>query len=508
MPWVILGPYWNRHLGNAFKRRPASIPIKVVKSGRNSLLAGFVMAASFFALTQLPSLRESYVTVFLIYFVIAGLAYVFVIYRLGKDVFAIKLIWAFAVLFQLILLFSSPTLSDDVYRYIWDGHLLNQGVNPYALPVNSPLLDAYDTPLRALVNHDWMASPYLPSIQIVFVIVSRLAHQSVLAFQITAIIINLLTGWMVMSILELVKRPRTYVLVYLWNPLVNIEFAHGAHLDSLMLLLMMAAFWLIVRSSKQIGGTAKQITLYGSILALAAATLTKFLPLLLVPIFFRRWGWRGFALYILLILGVLSSFAYGAGWGLTGPLDGTGIFGATRIYLQYWNYNSGIYHWLEVLFSGYQTPGAVPVEIVGEAPIQLAKAVTTGLLGFAVLTAGWLAWRTERNNLYLLRLSLIPLGAYLLLTPTLHPWYVTLVIPFIPFFLNRKDEHISYQDFIWPGIYFSIAVVFSYTTYLDPENLREHTWVRLMEYIPLYLLLGWAILRYIWKRKNLSSLTI
>jgi hypothetical protein len=461
------------------------------------------MGGSFIALMKLPNWRGAHVITFLACYLIAGLAYTFAVYRLGKDDPSLKFIWFFAILFQLILLFSSPTLSDDVYRYTWDGHLLNQRVNPYALPVNSPLLDAYDTPLRALVNHDWMASPYLPTTQLVFGIVSRLVPQSILSFQITAVIFNLFTGWVVMRILELVKLPRTYVLVYLWNPLVNIEFAHGAHSDSLMLFLMMGAFWLVVRSSKQVGGFAKQINLYGSVLALAAATLTKFLPLLLVPIFFRRWGWKGFVLYVLLIFGVLSSFAYGAGWGLTGPLDGTGIFGATRIYLQYWNYNSGIYHWLEVLFSGYQTPGAVPVEIVGETPILMAKAVTTGFLGLAVIGAGWLAWRQKRNILDLLHLSMIPFGAYLLLTSTLHPWYVTLVIPFLPFLLSRNGEPISHQAFIWPWIYFSIAVAFSYITYLDPENLREYIGVRLVEYVPLYFFLGWAIMKKGHVRNNL-----
>ena len=99
------------------------------------------------------------------------------------------------------------------------------------------------------------------------------------------------------------------------------------------------------------------------------------------------------------------------------------------------------------------------------------------------------------------------MGAYLLLASTIHPWYVTLVIPFLPFLLSRKEEPISYQKFIWPWIYFSIAVAFSYLTYIDPENLREYTWVRLVEYVPLYFLLGWALLNYGDVRKNLYLLS-
>jgi hypothetical protein len=466
------------------------------------------MAASFFVLTLLPSLRGSYGITFLICYLGTGVAYGIAVLRLERDNLPLKFVWSFAIVFQLILLFSSPTLSDDVYRYIWDGHLLNKGVNPYALPVNSSQLDVHNTPLRALVNHDWMASPYLPSSQLVFALVARLAPQSALSFQITAVIFNLLTGWIVINLLGLLRLPRQRVLIYLWNPLILVEFAHSAHMDALMLFLMMTTFWLIVRSSRQIGGTAEQAFLYGSVLVLAAATLTKSLPLLLVPIFYRRWGWKGMGLYLGITLGTLSFFAASAGWGLAGPLDGTGIFGAIRIYLQYWNYNSGIYHWLEVLFSGYKTPGAVPVEIVGENPILLARATTMGLLGLAVLASGWLAWRTKTDDLDLLRLSIIPLGAYLLLTSTLHPWYMTLVIPFLPFLTPREGEAISYRAFIWPWIYFSIAVAFSYLTYLDPDNLREYAWVRLVEYIPLYLLLGWAILQQTRQRKKQSLSTI
>jgi len=462
---------------------------------------GILALGSFFSLLELPSFRGTYTPAFLANFIIAGTAYAIAVHRLGKDRLQVNQIWGFAIILRLILLFTTPSLSDDVYRYIWDGHLLNQGVNPYALPVNSPLLDTFTIPLRALVNHDWMASPYLPAAQGVFWLVSRIgayngvydAAQSVLAFQVSATVFDLLTGWLVMDLLPRLGLRRSNVLLYLWNPLLIVEFAHGAHIDSLIIMLVMLALWLVVCYRKNVC----------SAILLAAATLTKPLPVLLVPILFRRWRWKGIWVYLGLIFGVLALFAIDAGWGLTGELNGTGIFGATRIYLQYWNYNSGIYHWLEVAFSGYQTAGAVPVEIVGETPILLAKAITTGLLGLVVLFTAWQVWRKERNSLDLLRLALIPMGAYLLLTPTVHPWYLTLIIPFLPFLQPQKGESTSYRAFIWPWIYFSIAVAFSYLTYYDPANFREYAQVRALEYVPTYLLLGLAILyKYVLSKKT------
>lgn len=73
---------------------------------------------------------------------------------------SLVLIAAPSVLFRVILLFTAPpTFSTDVYRYIWDGRLVNAGVNPYAHAVDSPLLDPFHSPLRRLINRSWKASP-------------------------------------------------------------------------------------------------------------------------------------------------------------------------------------------------------------------------------------------------------------------------------------------------------------------------------------------------------------
>jgi hypothetical protein len=130
----------------------------------------------------------------------------------------------------------------------------------------------------------------------------------------------------------------------------------------------------------------------------------------------------------------------------------------------------------------------VPPDVVGQWPVQAARLLVTLALGL-VLTAVWREnWRGA-DDVALLRLGMIPLGAYLLLTTTLHPWYVTLIIPLLPFLASGTGEaKLSYR-LILPWLYFSAAVPLSYLTYLDLDNLREYEWVRLIEYVPLYLLL-------------------
>lgn len=472
---------------------------KILDWGGISFISGILLAVCLALLIPLPGLRGPQVIAFLTLYLVAAAAYILVVFRLGVDNLPVGIIWGFALLFRILLLFTEQSLSDDVFRFIWDGSLLAQGINPYAQAVNSPLLDAYQIPARQLVNHDWMASPYLPAAQLLFVAVTGIAPENILAFQLAAITIDLSIAWLIFDCLRRLSIAPAGVLIYLWSPLVLTEFTNGAHIvDALMIFLVMLAFWLMIRAHK----TDRRVytAKLASVLAMVGATLTKGLPALLVPIFLRRWRWKWLLLYMLIIIAAISVFALNAGWGLFGPLDGVGVFGALRIYLGMWNFNSSLYHWLEVGLSGYPTPGAVPAEVVGQAPILAARFITSSAIMLISLLTGWWAWRLDApspgdyltRTLNLVRLSVIPVGAYLLLTHTVHPWYAAFIVPLLPFLLPRGEERSQVSRFIWPWLYFSIAVTLSYITYLDPHDLREYDLVRLIEYLPLFGLLIWA----------------
>jgi alpha-1,6-mannosyltransferase len=463
---------------------------------------------------------------------------------------ALTLIAGLAVLFRSALLWTTPpTLSGDVYRYIWDGRLANAGVSPYAHAVNSPLLDPFGSPQRALVNNNWMASPYLPAAQALFALVYRLVPGSPLAFQVAALLCDLLTGWMVVDLLGRLALPREWSLIYFWHPLVVVEFAHGAHVDAWMVCLMMASLWALIALRSR----------FLSAVALAAATLTKGLPVLLLPVLARRWRWPYLLLYLGLIAAACVPIGLTAGWGLVAPPNGEGLLGALLIYGAYWNFNGGLYHWLEVLFSGYSTPNPVPQEVVGWLPIYAAKAVMAlGLVGTLLVV-----WRKGQGidrsepassglpnsglrpfsggpdragrgrpdlgvGLTILWLSLVPLTAYLLLATTVHPWYATWIVPLLPFLGKAPSWHRvpsrhrdaaatavetpqvpavegassvaegaslcpePYPPYLWPLLYFSLVLPLSYLSYLDPSHPREYALVRAFEYVPVYLWLLWA----------------
>jgi len=344
--------------------------------------------------------------------------------------------------------------------------LITQGVNPYAEPVNSTALDGYDSPLRERVEHDWMASPYPPAGQLVFAGTYSLAHQSPTAMQIAFTAFDLATGVVLVLLLQRLKKAPGLVVLYLWNPLIIVEFAHGAHVDSLMTLLVVLALYLFY--------TGRQT---GSAITLALATLTKFIPVLLIPVFIQRWGWRRALLYVAVItLGLLPFL--GAGLGLTGELDGRGIFGAVRIYNANWKTNDGLFYWL-----------ARALEPLSQEPVALAHFISLGFLGLVGLWVFNAARRnaSEPDPVRAIHHSALLVSAYVLLSPVVFPWYLTWLLALLPLVQVRKSWPVILFSLGW--LYFSAAVNLSYLFYLDPANPRELEWVRSVEYIPLWIAL-------------------
>jgi hypothetical protein len=387
-------------------------------------------------------------------------------------------LWGGAIAFRLLLLFTTPTLSDDVYRYLWDGHVTAHGVNPYAYAIDSSALDYLDSPARALANHRWMASPYLPAAQLLFWAMAILFPPESLPVQAAMILVDLLTAALLAHLLRRAGLPPYRLLLYLWHPLVVVEVAHGAHLDAWMTLLMLLAVWLTF--SPKPGN----LSTWGAPAALAAATLTKFLPALLLPALLWRWRWSQRGLYAALVTAALLPFGLTAGWGLTGPLDGMGLFGAMRVYADQWNFNSGLFHGLEV--------GLLPWLGVTNPTLW-----TKRLMGLALLGTLAVMWRLTPHAPTLrasLRGLAVPFMAYLLLTPTVHPWYALPALAFVPFLPPAAGEANRRWLTALPWLYLGAALPLSYLTYLDPLDFRELAWVRLAQWLPLWGLLGvWAI---------------
>jgi hypothetical protein len=142
----------------------------------------------------------------------------------------------------------------------------------------------------------------------------------------------------------------------------------------------------------------------------------------------------------------------------------------------------------------------VPVNFYTVLPVALARITMSMLLILSAMFIGLSAWVKDdpgradhqKRSLSLLRLASLVVMAYLLFAVTVHPWYVTLIVPLLPFWLPAQGEDAHISRFLWPWLYFSCVVAISYSTYLQPGRFQEFEIVRLVEYVPLLMLLVWA----------------
>lgn len=439
------------------------------------------------------TLRGPHTPELIAWYTLAFLAYLGAVVWAEKQDISKLWLWGAAVLFRLLLLLTTPSLSDDVYRYLWDGHLATQGTSPYALAIDDPALDSLEVPIRDLANNTWMASPYLPAAQFVFFGVAAVFPLKPIFLQIAMIIFDLFSAWILAQLLSLTLLPSRRLLLYLWNPLVVVEVAHGAHIDSWMLLLALLAVYLSLKDFRR----GRLDGRYLAPIFLALATLTKLLPALLFPILFWFWNWRQRTIYILLTIALLIPFGLNDGWGLTGELNGRGVFGALRIYSRQWNFNSGIFHWLENAWAGSGMAN----------PTETGKFTIIAFLALFLLSI-WLMARKRGTPISALRLMSLPFMGYTLLTPTMHPWYILILLAFLPFLTPLPAEGSWRWLLIAPWIYLSGALIFSYLTYLDPLNFGELEWVRRLEWLPTLSLLVLAIVVTVYQKKIRHSAAI
>jgi hypothetical protein len=147
----------------------------------------------------------------------------------GGDV----VIWVVAIALRLIFVPLSPELSDDVYRYLWDGHLQLSGVNPYLYAPADANLAEYRTVFHGLINNPEVNTIYPPFAQMAFFLIAA-AGGAILQAKLLWLGFDLATGWLLGKVARITGRSRRLTqLLYLWSPLLVVEVAWSAHLEPL-----------------------------------------------------------------------------------------------------------------------------------------------------------------------------------------------------------------------------------------------------------------------------------
>jgi hypothetical protein len=208
----------------------------------------------------------------------------------------------FAVLFRLSIIFAPPYLSDDIYRYIWDGRVQAAGINPYRyVPAAPEVAQLRDDAIYPNINRrDYAHTLYPPAAQVVFLLTTRIS-ETVVWMKLTMVIFEFVTIWAIAQLLDLLGRPRQLLLLYAWHPLVIWEFAGSGHVDAIAIGFMALAFLAWQRKSDA-----------GAGVMLACATLTKLFPVVLLPALLKRGRWRTVPIFAAaIVVGYLAYLSVG-----------------------------------------------------------------------------------------------------------------------------------------------------------------------------------------------------
>jgi alpha-1,6-mannosyltransferase len=297
---------------------------------------------------------------------------------------------------------------DDVWRYLWDGHVWAHHGNPYAFAPNDPAVDRFAdednrdlTDSRAIWNdvrenipESGVHTIYPPLGQGVFRLAHAIAPGSVLVLKSNMVIMDLLATVFLALALAAAGLPVEWLLLYAWNPLVIKAFAASGHSDAIAVTAIAALAYFLLKGAKFAAGAS-----------FALAVLAKLIPIVLFPFVARRIGWRNSILALLMIL-----------LGYLPFLDaGRSLFAGASTYARFWQFNSG--------------PFALAQWIAGAFRPDPSRDARLFMLFVVACAIAWLTWRDDGANDSFLQNAALSLGAFIVLSPAVMPWYLTLVLP-------------------------------------------------------------------------------
>ncbi len=344
---------------------------------------------------------------------------------------------------------------DDIWRYMWDGHVAANGINPYTSVPADPSMDQL-VPTEGSGRPDWetvrgnvsyrrIPTVYPPLAQMIFRVSHWLAPGSVLAMKIIVVGFDLLAYVLLLLTLSALGESPAKSILYGWNPLVIKVFAGSGHIDAVAVAALAAVCYFLARRKHSAASVS-----------LGLAIASKMFPVVLLPFLARRVGpWRT-ALACVTALACCVPYL-GAGTHL---FDGLRVFSAT------WQFNAGPFHLLAGAIGLFTTQP--------QAFARIASAIL-------IATALAILYRSDDGapNTFA-RYAVFALGAVLVFGPVVMPWYAIWLLPLGIIAWNRA------------AIFFSLAVC---TAFLVMVRGVEWPWALLVEYGALAGMVWWELSR-------------
>lgn len=361
----------------------------------------------------------------------------------SKSWWLTGMILFFAVLFRIGLIAPDPSvLSKDMYRYMWDGRVQQNGINPYLYPPGANELKGLrDDTIFPHINRKDYPTLYPAAAQIFFRVFYSLVGDSVTGFKAIMVFFDILTLLVLAALLGSWGLNLARLIIYAWNPLVIFEISYSGHLEGITVFFMTGALYLYAVRKKM-----------AAIFMLTLSAAVKLYPALLLAAFLDRGSrLKGMIIFsstiILLYLPFIAA--------------GTHLSGFLPVYLNnpYESFNLGL---------KYLLMGVVP---------GITYRLWSWLFVLVLAIAGLVVFLKHKENRHAVKYAYMLTGLLMILMPaSLHPWYIIMVIPFL----------VIYPSPAW--LLFTCTVSLSYLKYTSPQGIMP-MWVLLVEYLPLFVML-------------------
>ena len=280
---------------------------------------------------------------------------------------------------------------DDVHRYVWDGRLQRLGYNPYVVVPSDPAVKGLHTPETRDLNHPDLPSPYPPGAELFFRAITAI-HESIFTLKVAFVVCDLAIILVLLDVLRSTRQGAHMVLAFAWNPLLAIEVVGSGHVDIVGALLLLVSAAALARRWRATAAVA-----------LGLAIAVKFLPVVLLPLYWKRVRIRDAALAAA-VFGLLYAPFLNRSFLNHGRIP----IGSLGTYLHSFRFNGPVFAALDRV-----------------APPQL-------LVGLAVLVGFLIAiWLRRKAAALPPDAFAWPMAASLLCAPVVYPWYLLWLLPFL-----------------------------------------------------------------------------
>lgn len=363
------------------------------------------------------------------------------------------------ILFRLVFLFALPNLSQDYYRFIWDGQQVAHGIDPYLFTPENWLGKGLGSIPNAQQLYMGMGelsatnfSNYPPLNQLIFTLAALVGGKSILgsvmAMRTIIILADVGILYFGRKLLQKLNRSTHLIFWYFLNPLVIIELTGNLHFEGVMLFFFVWSLFLIVQGRWKLGA-----------MAYALSIAIKLIPLMFLPLFLIYFGWKKCIKFYLLI-GILLILLF---LPFYSPQFITHYSQTIELWFINFEFNAGLFNVIKKIALWFNIPDYKLIRTYGK--------ITPLIIILWVLLLTFL--RKNRTFPILLSSMMWILFGYYCLATTVHPWYVVFLLLLSLF-----------TDYRFP-IVWSVAAVLSYYAYGN-SGFKENPTLLFIEYIAVY----------------------